>query len=74
MWDPVGLFPFAPIDEYNIEIENVINQIKEQDSLSAQIISKIICLIYNESFGDIFCSTEEECMWVAERVFEILES
>lgn len=53
VWDLVKLFPLAPIDEYNIEIKNVINQISEQDNISSQTISKIIYLIYNKSFGDV---------------------
>jgi hypothetical protein len=69
-WDPMGLFPDAPNDEYELEINRIIPQIR--DMSSPENTSKIISQMFTEYFDEEF--TTKVCTEVANEIFTKLES
>lgn len=65
-WDPMGLFPDAPEDEYVVEIAAVYKLVKntqDEEELAAGI-SKI----FNDYFAGLFRHSHEECIEIAQRI------
>ena len=53
-WDPIGLFPMAPKDEYEDEIAQIYNLLRK-GKLSIESIEEGIEKIFVKSFGkDLF--------------------
>ena len=66
-WDPLGLFPFAPKDEYRDEsIQIYIACLNTQTAFDlAQAIHKI----FSDSFGgDVFTKTVDDCTIIAAQI------
>ena len=66
-WDPIGLFPCAPDDEYEIEIKNIeeeLNKIK-----SEKLLARAIYSIFINAFGeDVFKKSLTECTVIARQL------
>lgn len=70
-WDPIGLFPAAPDDEYHSEIEQI--QLALEMSDDSKQIAEEIWSVFAKSFGtDVFQKTKEECKQIAERLMNRL--
>lgn len=68
-WDPIGLFPGAPDDEYHSEIEQI--QLALEMSDDSKQIAEEIWSVFAKSFGtDVFQKTKEECKQIAERLLD----
>lgn len=65
-WDPISLFPYAPVDEYHGEI----NSVKQAMSccLDAHELSDKIYQIFSSAFGDLFVGTKQECLYIASKL------
>lgn len=66
-WDPIDLFPFAPEDEYNKEIEKIYDILTLDISLEALTIK--IKQVFVDSFGeDMFFRDDESVSQIAEKL------
>ncbi len=69
-WDPIGLFPMAPKDEYENEIQK-LKVLLQQSELCAEQIAQGIEEIFIAAFGeDVFKQSRESCMRIAEAVID----
>ena len=68
-WDPIGLFPFCPEDEYHSEIsqiESFLNESKGEKDLGEYIFELFI-----KSFGEnSFQRSINECRMIASKIIE----
>ena len=63
-WDPIGLLPHAPNDEYQAEIEE-IQQLLETVNDSGEL-SKGIFFIFEKAFGkNVFFKSQNDCERIA---------
>lgn len=67
-WDPIGLFPLAPEDEYYFEINDIENVISENPKISEEELAQNIDEIFLRWFNDIYESDLESCRKVAEKI------
>lgn len=71
-WDPIGLFPYAPEDEYDCEIKEIIcffNEFDRVGDISEYDLGRKIKKIFSDSFGnDVFCGSDEDCLKVAREI------
>jgi len=58
-WDPIGLFPGAPDDEYHSEIEEIEKMLEHTNELND--ISTNIHSIFKKYFGNIFKGSINDC-------------
>lgn len=65
-WDPIGLLPFAPEDEYEMEIAGIVTLLNKVDS--DEILSDGIGRIFKKSFGESL--SKEECFSVAKKILQ----
>ncbi|OIJ09477.1 hypothetical protein BKP35_16605 [Anaerobacillus arseniciselenatis] len=65
-WDPVGLLPSAPDDEYEFEIARIVSLLSNVDTVNT--LSDGIAQIFTKAFGWSF--SEEECLPVARKIWE----
>jgi hypothetical protein len=64
-WDPIGLFPSAPEDEYEMEIGKIVALLNKIDSENA--LAEEISKIFNRAFGVDF--TNEKCLPIAKKIW-----
>lgn len=65
-WDPIGLFPMAPKDEYEDEINQITMMLQDRDLSIEKIFTK--------SFGeDLFYAftSKYRCREVAEKLYQM---
>ncbi|MDI3486310.1 MAG: hypothetical protein PWQ50_1530 [Methanolobus sp.] len=71
-WDPVGLFPYAPPDEYDseiFEISEFIDRMVQKGDIEENELASRICEVFSRSFGnDVFKAELGECLDVARKI------
>ena len=68
-WDPIDLFPMAPINEYNSEIEKILLFLKSEKNITISQLQLEINNIFISSFGnDVYKSSFEECKTIATKI------
>ena len=66
-WDPIGLFPFCPEDEYHSEISQIEAFLSEPRS--EKDLREYIFALFTESFGaDVFQRSMSECCAIAREI------
>ena len=66
-WDPIGLFPFAPKDEYLDESQEICNEYK--NGMGTKELAHVIYQVFLNSFGlNTFTKPISECEEVAEKI------
>ncbi len=66
-WDPIDLFPYSPKDEYEVEINLIVDALCETKDIEFLAIK--IKDIFIERFGDnVFSKNIGECMQIAKKV------
>jgi hypothetical protein len=65
-WDPIGLLPSAPDDEYEMEIGRIVALLNKVDSVYtlAEGIGRIFTKAFDWSF------TKEECLPIAQKIWD----
>ena len=64
-WDPIGLMPFAPDDEYHFEIEKIKQLISSSKSIDD--LTDGIYEVFTKSFGkEIFNKSKSDCKAIAQ--------
>lgn len=72
-WDPIDLYPFAPNDEYKVEIEKISQLLTLNISLENLAIK--VKQIFVDSFGeDILFRDDESILKVAENLKRLITS
>lgn len=74
-WDPINLFPYAPNDEYEVEIKLIQDYVNENmQELNQQSLGIQIKTIFEKRFGDdIFRKDNENCIKVANEIIQQLK-
>ena len=66
-WDPIGLFPFAPKDEYLDESQEICNEYK--NGMGTKELAHVIYQVFLNSFVlNTFTKPISECEEVAEKI------
>lgn len=66
-WDPIDLFPYSPKDEYEIEINLIVNLLKE--TRNTGVLALKIKDIFSKRFGkDVFNKSYEECIVITNKI------
>ncbi|MEW4370079.1 DUF1871 family protein [Paenibacillus kandeliae] len=67
-WDPIELFPYAPDDEYEVEIKLIENYLCSHDKLNEDHIAREIVHVFRTRFGNIFTASEMTCLQIARTI------
>ena len=68
-WDPLGLLPYSPKDEYGKEIAGICEALESTRDVG--VLGANIHQIFIDGFGkDIFNNDIDECMVIAESILE----
>lgn len=72
-WDPIDLFPLAPIDEYKGEIEMIKKTISKCPQITIEQLAVEIHNIFERRFGnDVFMKDITECKVIAVNILKLL--
>lgn len=68
-WDPIGLFPMAPDDEYEYEIKKIYEYILDNVNIGKKELASYISSTFIELFGiDSFTASDIDCLSIAEQI------
>ena len=71
-WDPIGLFPFCPDDEYHSEISQIETFLSE--SRAEKDLGEYIFALFAESFGsNVFQRSMAECCITAREILKTVK-
>lgn len=66
-WDPIDLFPYAPKDEYEVEIDMISELLDESTNL--EHLANSISTVFTRRFGDdVFTKKYKECLYIAQKI------
>ena len=72
-WDPIGLFPIAPKDEYYKEIEAICLYLETTKNLGANDLAMEIDRIFTKAFGkDVYNCDARECTIISEKILNCI--
>lgn len=68
-FNPMGLLPHAPENEYDIESKKIASQINQNSTINeiAEIISKVLSKSFDEKFEI------KKCLATAEKIYQSLK-
>ncbi len=67
--DPIGLFPAAPVDEYDEEINKISEFLITNKNISQIELASYIKDVFLSSFGaSVFKAEEKECISIAKKI------
>lgn len=70
-WDPIGLFPLAPKDEYIREIEIIENIISKKPEISTKQLAYELHSMFIERFGnEVYVHGIGDCEEIAKTILE----
>jgi len=70
-WDPIGLFPFAPKDEYLDESQSIYNGYKNE--MNTKELANVIYQVFLNSFGiNTFTKSISECEKIADKILKAM--
>lgn len=68
-FDPLDLLPYAPPDEYDAEIKEIISFLENNKDCNLDTLSNKIFDIFKKTLGDdIFDKSIEDCYQVAHKI------
>lgn len=68
-WDPLDVFPFAPKDEYNLEVNELVSFLQKTENCSNNLLGKKIYEMFLRTLGeDVFAYTVEDCNEIAIKI------
>ena len=71
-WEPSGLFPRAPKDEYGNEIKRIEEFVCANYNLQVHTLAQEINKIFVETFGtDVYYEDLEQCTIIAKRLLKV---
>ena len=70
-WDPIGLLPYAPDDEYIVEAKRISEYINQHPFCKIDDLAKAINEIFIKSFGaDIYKDNYSACYSIAKSLLD----
>lgn len=69
-WDPIGLFPAAPDDEYNIEIKKIVKSIEAMNCINSNKLAAEIKNIFSLTFEECFRKEYVDCIKISEKILQ----
>ncbi|MCM1257746.1 MAG: DUF1871 family protein [Roseburia sp.] len=70
-WDPIGLFPLAPEDEYECEIKKIYDDMHFDLNLTIDILAKKINEVFLQTFDeDVYIENMEQCKLAAKKILK----
>lgn len=67
-WDPMNLFPYAPDNEYEVEI-HMIEKFIQSNDVNEEKLTEAIISVFSQSFGnDLFKRKKNECRSIAKKI------
>jgi len=74
-WDPIGLFPIAPKDEYYEEIKHIEEMLYGNAKITEAELAKRINEVFANSFGlDVYHKSIDDCIQVAKKIQKTLNN
>lgn len=74
-WDPIGVIPYAPDNEYEIEVIEILNFIESNDIISTELLaSKIECIFKDRINCEGINIEYSKCYEVASEILKRLKS
>lgn len=68
-WDPVGIKPLTPDDEYIVEVSEIESVISKDMNISEKSLSEIISTIFIKNFGkEVFVSSSKDVEKIALKI------
>lgn len=68
-WDPLELFPYAPKDEYSLEIKELVRFLENTQNCSIDYLGNKIYELFLRTLGtDVFNQSVEDCLEVAKKI------
>lgn len=68
-WDPLGLFPYAPKDEYKLEIKELVAYLENEKLCSDYKLGKKIYDLFLRTLGsDVFTQNIESYIGIAQKI------
>jgi len=72
-WDPLELFPYAPKDEYSLEIKELVEFLENAQNYSVDRLGNKIYELFLRTLGsDVFNRSIEDCILVAREILKVL--
>lgn len=72
-WDPIGLSAISPTDEYNYEVEQIENYIRNNDNVTSERLAQEINSVFIHAFGEgIYQSDTSQCRIIAQKIIKAL--
>lgn len=73
LWDPIGIFPMAPKDEYEIECKEIYCFLKSNPQIQEAEFCKKINDIFSKSFGaDVYNSDVQKTFDISQKILDII--
>lgn len=70
-WDPIGLYPAAPENEYEPEIKDIIKFIETKENITTKTLAVEIDRIFKTWFGsDIYVENHKKSLEVAKKIMK----
>ncbi|EUJ42285.1 DUF1871 family protein [Paenilisteria rocourtiae] len=67
-WDPIEVLPFAPSDEYESEINQIVHFLSRHKVTDFELANKIKTIFINAFDDSIIQFTEEEYLAIARKI------
>lgn len=71
-WDPIGLFPMAPKDEYMGEITEIYQYLNANKNVTEEKLAEKINEIFLIWFDDDFVEDTKKCLDIAKQIINNL--
>lgn len=73
-WDPIDLFPLAPLDEYIREIEMIEKTLSISSKITEEQLAVEVHSIFVKRFGnDVFIKDLRECKGIAVKILKLVQ-
>ena len=70
-WDPIGLFPLAPEDEYECEIKKIYDYIRLDQNMTVDVLARKINEIFLQAFDEeVYNENMKQCMLAAKKILK----
>ena len=71
-WDPIGLFPIAPKDEYYDEVKLIMKFVEQHKDIETEGLENEIKSIFLRMFGDDIYSGKNQEHEIASKILKCL--
>lgn len=69
-WDPIGLLPYTPADEYEKEVELIESYLCNTNPITRDSLGNEILHLFSRRFGSVFEENIATCIEIAKKILE----